>query len=602
MNLGTSDDTPASSAPKDQLAPIGSSNSSILDDWENVAEELQLAQIAERQKEIVQRKQQQKFEEQQQKLPSSSSGIADTFPALNNPMNRPIRLLKRTEIAQSKNAGDDEKAKLLTFEERQAAYLQARERIFGQTSTSEAPVGDTSMQGSSATLTQTIETVQITNMPTSKKNKKKGTPTNNSGLKIEDLNESKANGSPSASQESPCQQDAGTGSGTTTPEDSPVNKEDVKNYLSDVQMVSIETAPISLSRKPKGRHIQQMGFAIPPPPVPIPPSFPSNLAMLVQQAMPLRYTSPPTQPQPLSKIQPGYPYRAESTPQTMESLSNREDLQAYQGMIHPGARPIYSSSDVMVSQPGYPYKLESTSQTMEPLSSREDMQAYQGMIHPGARPIYSSSNIMVSQPGYPYRAESTPYTMEPLSSREDMQAYHGMIRPGAHSIYSSSEVMVPRSSVGIIIGKGGETIKRLGAESGAKIQFKADDDPNSQERYAILQGTPEQINRATQLINELVIRNTPSATATDACHMHVPANKAGLVIGKGGETIRQICGETGAHVELSREPPPNPNEKVFVIKGTPYQIQHVQHIIRMRVGDIAPTTPFLSQNGNIFYR
>lgn len=46
-----------------------------------------------------------------------------------------------------------------------------------------------------------------------------------------------------------------------------------------------------------------------------------------------------------------------------------------------------------------------------------------------------------------------------------------------------------------------------------------------------------------------------------------------------------------AHVELSRDPPPNAQEKVFVIKGTPYQIHHAQHIIRIKVGDVSPGTP-----------
>lgn len=45
---------------------------------------------------------------------------------------------------------------------------------------------------------------------------------------------------------------------------------------------------------------------------------------------------------------------------------------------------------------------------------------------------------------------------------------------GGGGIKSVGEVIVPRSSVGIIIGKGGETIKRLAMESGAKIQFKPD--------------------------------------------------------------------------------------------------------------------------------
>lgn len=52
-------------------------------------------------------------------------------------------------------------------------------------------------------------------------------------------------------------------------------------------------------------------------------------------------------------------------------------------------------------------------------------------------------------------------------------------------------------------------------------------------------------------------------------------------------------------MELSRDPPPNANEKVFVIKGTPYQIHHVQHIIRIKIGDIAPGTPVPPFHGAI---
>ncbi|KAI6189601.1 hypothetical protein M3Y97_00026000 [Aphelenchoides bicaudatus] len=155
---------------------------------------------------------------------------------------------------------------------------------------------------------------------------------------------------------------------------------------------------------------------------------------------------------------------------------------------------------------------------------------------------------------------------------------------------SVGEVIVPRSSVGIIIGKGGETIKRLASESGTKIQFKPDDNPMSQERCAVIQGTPSQIERATNLIWDLVQRSNGNAQQ-EVCLMHVPANKTGLVIGKAGDTIKSICSETGAHVELSRDPPPNATEKVFVIKGSPYQIHLAQHMIRIKVGDIQPGTP-----------
>eukprot|EP00080_Pristionchus_pacificus_P004636 PDM64656.1 K Homology domain containing protein [Pristionchus pacificus] len=168
----------------------------------------------------------------------------------------------------------------------------------------------------------------------------------------------------------------------------------------------------------------------------------------------------------------------------------------------------------------------------------------------------------------------------------------GMMGGGGQGGLAKGEVVVPRSSVGMIIGKGGDTIKRLAMETGTKIQFKPDD-PSQQDRCAVIQGTREQIYKATELITELVQRSCAQSgpQVQDTFYMHVPANKTGLVIGKGGETIKQICTESGAHCELSRDPPPNSAEKVFVIKGTAYQIHHAQHIIRIKVGDIAPGTP-----------
>ena len=199
--------------------------------------------------------------------------------------------------------------------------------------------------------------------------------------------------------------------------------------------------------------------------------------------------------------------------------------------------------------------------------------------------------------GYPDKVEQAKRVVEQLiNSNEGHDGSQGMRSSGPRSV---GEVIVPRSSVGIIIGKGGETIKRLANESGAKIQFKPDEDPNAPDRCAVIQGSPEQINRATQMISELVTRSAQAGGPTETFYMHVPANKTGLVIGKSGDTIKQICGETAAHVELSRDPPPNANEKVFVIKGTPYQIHHVQHIIRIKVGDIAPGTPVPPFHGAI---
>ncbi len=58
----------------------------------------------------------------------------------------------------------------------------------------------------------------------------------------------------------------------------------------------------------------------------------------------------------------------------------------------------------------------------------------------------------------------------------------------------------------MIIGKGGETIKYLQLQSGAKIQITkdAEADPYSVSRDVELTGTSEQVSRAEQLIKDVI--------------------------------------------------------------------------------------------------
>lgn len=71
---------------------------------------------------------------------------------------------------------------------------------------------------------------------------------------------------------------------------------------------------------------------------------------------------------------------------------------------------------------------------------------------------------------------------------------------------SSKKIDIPNGRVGVIIGKGGETIKYLQLQSGAKIQVTRDMDAdlNSPTRMVELMGTPEQIAKAEQLINDVL--------------------------------------------------------------------------------------------------
>lgn len=123
-------------------------------------------------------------------------------------------------------------------------------------------------------------------------------------------------------------------------------------------------------------------------------------------------------------------------------------------------------------------------------------------------------------------------------------------------------------------------LKTLCAQSGALVKFDRDnDDRNTAECTAHVEGTTEQINHVTQLITDLVYKEVPTAVTSNKVQMRVPADRVGLVIGKGGEQIKQIIAETGAQIDLDRNNPPNDYEKIFYISGSQTQITRAQNLI-----------------------
>ncbi|XP_030490926.2 uncharacterized protein LOC115707184 [Cannabis sativa] len=162
---------------------------------------------------------------------------------------------------------------------------------------------------------------------------------------------------------------------------------------------------------------------------------------------------------------------------------------------------------------------------------------------------------------------------------------------------SSKKIEIPNGRVGVIIGKGGETIKYLQLQSGAKIQVTRDMDAdlNSSTRMVELMGTPEQISKAEQLITDvlagaesgsggqgMVTRRAGSQSGSDQFTMKIPNNKVGLIIGKGGETIKNMQARTGARIQvipLHLPPGDTSNERTLQIDGTSEQIESAKVLV-----------------------
>ncbi|AES73389.2 putative K domain-containing protein [Medicago truncatula] len=160
---------------------------------------------------------------------------------------------------------------------------------------------------------------------------------------------------------------------------------------------------------------------------------------------------------------------------------------------------------------------------------------------------------------------------------------------------SSKKIEIPNGRVGVLIGKGGETIKYLQMQSGAKIQVTRDmdADPNSQTRMVELMGTPDAVSSAEKLINEVLAeaeagasgggtRRMVAQSGGDEFVMQIPNNKVGLIIGKGGETIKSMQASTGARIQvIPLHPPPGDTstERTLKIDGTPDQIESAKQLV-----------------------
>ncbi|KAF3846469.1 hypothetical protein F7725_003547 [Dissostichus mawsoni] len=173
------------------------------------------------------------------------------------------------------------------------------------------------------------------------------------------------------------------------------------------------------------------------------------------------------------------------------------------------------------------------------------------------------------------------------------------------------DIPIPRHSVGVVIGRNGEMIKKIQNDAGVRIQFKQDDGtgPN---KIAHISGPPDCCDHASQIINDLLqsirVRDEgqggpPGPPGMPAGNrgrgggqsgwgppggemtFSIPAHKCGLVIGRGGENVKSINQQTGAFVEICRQPPPNgdPNFKIFIIRGSPQQIDHAKQLIEEKI-------------------
>ncbi|KAI1649473.1 eukaryotic type KH-domain (KH-domain type I) [Daldinia loculata] len=157
------------------------------------------------------------------------------------------------------------------------------------------------------------------------------------------------------------------------------------------------------------------------------------------------------------------------------------------------------------------------------------------------------------------------------------------------------QIMVPDRTVGLIIGRGGETIRDLQERSGCHINIVGEDQSVDGLRPVNLIGPPNAASQAKELILEIVasdsrnVNNNNTANTTNDANkgrpqrtdqvrdnsqgagdkindsIFVPGDAVGMIIGRGGETIREMQNTTGCKINVTASVPGQSEREIGLI-------------------------------------
>ncbi|KAM6079137.1 poly(rC)-binding protein 3 isoform X18 [Patagioenas fasciata] len=174
----------------------------------------------------------------------------------------------------------------------------------------------------------------------------------------------------------------------------------------------------------------------------------------------------------------------------------------------------------------------------------------------------------------PFSGATGPSEESLWSSRPACREMESKVSEGGLNVTLTIRLLMHGKEVGSIIGKKGETVKKMREESGARINIS---EGNCPERIVTITGPTDAIFKAFAMIaykfEEDITNSMSNSTATSkppvTLRLVVPASQCGSLIGKGGSKIKEIRESTGAQVQVAGDMLPNSTERAVTISGTP---------------------------------
>ncbi|PQE32961.1 kh domain-containing protein [Rutstroemia sp. NJR-2017a WRK4] len=184
-------------------------------------------------------------------------------------------------------------------------------------------------------------------------------------------------------------------------------------------------------------------------------------------------------------------------------------------------------------------------------------------------------------------------------------------QPALRDGEDSMQIMVPDRTVGLIIGRGGETIRDLQERSGCHVNIVGEQKSVNGLRPVNLIGSREAAARAKDLIMEIVESDSKSAPKERAPvqrdagrdpgygggyggggngggdkindSIFVPSEAVGMIIGKGGETIKDMQNTTGCKINVTQSSGPGEVEREIGLVGSQQAIMAAKRAIEDKV-------------------
>jgi far upstream element-binding protein len=182
-------------------------------------------------------------------------------------------------------------------------------------------------------------------------------------------------------------------------------------------------------------------------------------------------------------------------------------------------------------------------------------------------------------------------------------------QPALRDGEDSMQIMVPDRTVGLIIGRGGETIRDLQERSGCHVNIVGEQKSVNGLRPVNLIGSREAAAKAKDLIMEIVESDSKSSTSKDRVPQRdaardggfgggyggagnadkvndaifVPSEAVGMIIGKGGETIKEMQSTTGCKINVTPSSGPGEVEREIGLVGSRDAIAAAKRAIEDKV-------------------